>query len=286
MSIVITAATGQLGNLVVQNLLKRGIKADDIVATGRALDRLEALRAQGVRTAVLDYNNPADGVITEGDTVLLISGSEVGQRIAQHGNVVAAAKAAGAARIVYTSVVGADTTSLLVAPEHAATEDAIKDSGLTYTFLRNGWYHDNYQPAFEQARQTGVVVSSARDGRVSSASRADYAEAAAVALIGTGPDNATYELGGDTAWTMRDLAETFAEVLGQQVSLHEVTTDEHVSVLRGAGLDDGTIGFITTLDSNTADDTLLVTSGDLSRLIGRRTTPIAEAVRAWADAPN
>lgn len=286
MSFVITGATGQLGNLVVQNLLERGVKAGDIVATGRSLDRLEALRALGLRTAVLDYNNPADGVINAGDTVLLISGSEVGQRIAQHGNVVAAARAAGAARIVYTSVVRADATSLLVAPKHAATEDAIKDSGLAYTFLRNGWYHDNYQPAFEQARQTGVVVSSARDGRVSSASRADYAEAAAVALIGTGPDNATYELGGDTAWTMRDLAETFAEVLGQQVSLHEVTTDEHVSVLRGAGLDDGTIGFITTLDSNTADDTLLVTSGDLSRLIGRRTTPIAEAVRAWADAPN
>lgn len=133
MSFVITAATGQLGTLVVQNLLKRGVKADDIVATGRSLDRLEALRAQGVRTAVLDYNNPADDVISEGDTVLLISGTDVGQRIAQHGNVVAAAKAGGAARIVYTSVVGADTTSLLVAPEHAATEDAIKESGLTYT---------------------------------------------------------------------------------------------------------------------------------------------------------
>ena len=286
MSIVITAATGQLGNLVVQNLLKRGVKADDIVATGRALDRLEALRAQCVRTAVLDYNNPADGVITEGDTVLLISGSEVGQRIAQHGNVVAAAKAAGAARIVYTSVVGADATSLLVAPEHAATEDAIKDSGLTYTFLRNGWYHDNYQPAFEQARQTGVVVSSARDGRVTSASRADYSEAAALALIGDGHDNATYELGGDTAWTMRDLVDTFAEVLGKPVSLREVSTDEHVSVLREAGFDDGTIGFITTLDSNTADDTLLVASGDLSRLIGRPTTPISEAIRSWARATN
>ena len=286
MSFVITGATGQLGTLVVQKLLGRGVKADDIVATGRSLDRLEALRAQGVRTAVLDYNNPADGVINAGDTVLLISGSEVGQRIAQHGNVVVAAKAAGAARIVYTSVVGADATSLLVAPEHAATEDAIKDSGLTYTFLRNGWYHDNYQPAFEQARQTGVVVSSAQEGRVSSASRADYAEAAAVVLIGTGHDNATYELGGDTSWTMRDLADTFAEVLGRPVTLHEVTTDEHVSVLREAGLDDATIGFITTLDSNTADDTLLVTSGDLSRLIGRPTTPIAEAVRSWAHSTN
>ena len=206
----------------------------------------------------------------------------MGQRIAQHGNVVAAAKAAGAARIVYTSVVGADNTSLLVAPEHAATEEAIKDSGLTYTFLRNGWYHDNYQPAFEQARQAGVVVSSAKDGRVSSASRADYAEAAAVALMGDGHDNATYELGGDTAWTMRDLVDTFAEVLGQPVSLREVTTEEHAAVLREAGLDDGTIGFITTLDRNTADDTLLVTSGDLSRLMGRPTTPIADAVRSWA----
>lgn len=282
MSIVITAATGQLGNLVVQSLLARGVRADDIVATGRALDRLAALRSQGVRTAVLDYNNPADGVINEGDTVLLISGSEVGQRIAQHGNVIAAAKGAGAARIVYTSVVGADSTSLLVAPEHVATEQLLRDSGLTYTLLRNGWYHENYQPTFEQARRAGVVVTSARNGRVSSAARADYAEAAAVALIGDGHDNAVYELGGDTAWTMRDLVNTFAEVLGQPVSLREVDTDEHVSVLREAGLDDGTIGFITTLDTNTADDTLLVTSGDLSRLIGRPTRPIDDAVRSWA----
>ncbi|MHA6513497.1 NAD(P)H-binding protein [Tessaracoccus sp. Z1128] len=282
MSIVITAATGQLGNLVVQSLLARGVRADDIVATGRALDRLAALRSQGVRTAVLDYNNPADGVINEGDTVLLISGSEVGQRIAQHGNVIAAAKAAGAARIVYTSVVGADSTSLLVAPEHVATEQLLRDSGLTYTFLRNGWYHENYQPTLEQARQAGVVVSSAGNGLVSSASRADYAEAAAAALIGDGQDNAVYELGGDTAWTMRDLVNTFAEVLGQPVSLKEVNIDEHASILREAGLDDGTIGFITTLDTNTADDTLLVTTGDLSRLIGRPTTPIDDAVRSWA----
>lgn len=282
MSIVITAATGQLGNLVVQSLLARGVRADDIVATGRALDRLAALRSQGVRTAVLDYNNPADGVINEGDTVLLISGSEVGQRIAQHGNVIAAAKSAGAARIVYTSVVGADSTSLLVAPEHVVTEQLLRDSGLTYTLLRNGWYHENYQPTFEQARRAGVVVTSARNGRVSSAARADYAEAAAVALSGDGHDNAVYELGGDTAWTMRDLVNTFAEVLGQPVSLREVDTDEHVSVLREAGLDDGTIGFITTLDTNTADDTLLVTSGDLSRLIGRPTRPIDDAVRSWA----
>ena len=284
MSIVITAATGQVGTLVVQNLLARGVPAGDIVATGRSIGSLDALRTQGVRTAVLDYNNPSDGVITEGDTVLLISGTEVGQRIAQHGNVVAAAKAAGAARLVYTSVVAADSTSLLVAPEHAATEEIIKGSGLTYTFLRNGWYHDNYQPAFEQARQTGVVVSSAGNGRVSSAARADYAEAAAVVLIGDGHDNAVYELGGDTAWTMSDLTDTFADVLGQPVSLREVSTDEHVSVLREAGFDDGTIGFITMLDRNTADDTLLVTSGDLSRLIGRPTTPIADAVRSWARA--
>ncbi len=148
--------------------------------------------------------------------------------------------------------------------------------------MRNGWYHDNYQPAFEQARQAGVVVSSAKDGRVSSASRADYAEAAAVVLTSDGHDNATYELGGDTAWTMRDLSDTFADVLGRPVTLHEVSTDEHISLLREAGLDDGTIGFVTTLDRNTADDTLHVTSGDLSRLIDRPTTPIADAVRSWA----
>ena len=202
MSIVVTAATGQLGRLVVASVLDRGVDPAQIVATGRSTDRLTELAQQGVRVAELDYSKPADGVINAGDTVLLISGSEVGQRIEQHRNVIELAQKAGAARIVYTSVLRADRTTLAIAPEHVATEDILKASGVPYTILRNGWYTENYAPTFAQAAAGGVVVTSAGDGRISAASRQDFAEAAAAVLTGQGHDGAIYELGGDAAFTM------------------------------------------------------------------------------------
>jgi NAD(P)H dehydrogenase (quinone) len=278
MSIVVTASTGHLGRLVVASLLNRGVQPAQILATGRSSDRLATFADRGLRIAELDYTKPADDVIADGDTVLLISGSEVGQRIEQHRNVIDLARRAGAARIVYTSVLRADDTTLAIAPEHAATEEILKASGVTYTILRNGWYNENYQPTFAQAAQSGVVVTSAGDGRISSASRKDFAEAATAVLTGEGHDGATYELGGDTAFTMRELADTFATVLGRPIELRNLTSEEHRSALLGAGLDEFTIGFLVGLDRNTADGELFTDTNDLSRLIGHPTTPIAETV--------
>ncbi|MCG2623644.1 NAD(P)H-binding protein [Arthrobacter sp. I2-34] len=281
MSIVVTGATGQFGRLVVKDLLKRGVESTEITATGRAVERLRDLADRGVRTAAFDFGAPADGVIRQGDVVLLVSGSEVGQRIGQHRNVVEAAARAGAARIVYTSAPSADETTLILAPEHAATEAIIRGSGLPFTFLRNGWYSENYRPAFDQAKAAGTILGSAHGGRISSAPRADFAAAAGVVLTEEGHKNAVYELGGDAAWTMADLAGMIGDALGRAVTYQDVSADEHRRALQQAGLDEMTIGFLVGLDQNTAENTLLIETGDLSRLIGRPTTPMRETVQSW-----
>ena len=213
--------------------------------------------------------------------MLLISGSEVGQRIEQHRNVIELAQKAGAARIVYTSVLRADRTTLAIAPEHVATEEILKASGIAHTILRNGWYTENYAPAFAQAAASGAVITSAGDGRISAATRQDFAEAAAAVLTGDGHDGATYELGGDTAFTMRELADTFATVLDRPIELHNLSGEEHRAALLGAGLDQGTADFLVLLDRNTADGELATDTADLSRLIGHPTTPVAETVATW-----
>lgn len=282
MATVVTGATGRLGRLTVEALLSHGVAPTDIVATGRAVEKLSDLAERGVRVAALDYSNVADGVLSAGDVVVFVSGSELGQRIAQHRSFVEAAVKARVARVIYTSAPAADDTTLVLAPEHAATEQLIRESGLDFTFLRNGWYSENYEQAFAQAAQTGVVIASAGSGRVASAAIADYAEALAVVAATGGHDNAVYELSGDVAWTYDDLAAAFSEVLGREVVYRPLTPEQHRSTLLGAGLDEGTAGFLVALDQNTVEGLLAVTTGELSKLIGRPTTPLIETVRAWA----
>jgi NAD(P)H dehydrogenase (quinone) len=281
MAIVVTAATGQLGHGVVEHLLARGVPAEEILATARRAEALAELESQGVRVATLDYEDVDAGVLSAGDVLLLVSGNAVGSRVGQHGNVITAAVEAGVARIVYTSAPAADESDLILAPEHKATEQLIRDSGLRFTFLRNGWYTENYLQSFAQARDTGKVVASVGDGKVASAARSDYAEAAAVALSTEGHEGAVYELSGDHAWGLDELAAAFADRLGRPVSYEAVSPDEHLEILRGAGLDEGTAGFVVGLDQNIRAGLLGVTTGELSTLIGRPTTPMPETVATW-----
>lgn len=284
MSIVVTGATGPLGHHVVESLLERGVDPSEVVATGRSVEKLADLADRGVRVERLDFDQVPDSVpwLGAGDVVLLVSGNEIGQRVPQHTAVVELAQRSGAARIVYTSAPAADDTTLVVAPEHAATEQVIRASGLPFTFLRNGWYTENYLPTYDQARATGVVAGSAGDGRIASAPRADFAEAAAVVLSTEGHDNAVYELSGDVAWDFDELASVLTDVLGREVSYQRLTPEEHRQALLGAGLDEGTAGFVVALDGNAADGLLGVTTGELAQLLGRPTVPLAETVRSWA----
>ncbi|PXA70357.1 SDR family oxidoreductase [Cryobacterium arcticum] len=286
MSIVVTGATGQLGNLIVEHLINRGVAPAEITAVGRNTARLAHLAATGVATAVIDYSSPASLAAAfagaGADQLMLVSGSEVGQRVAQHTNAITAAVAAGVRHIVYTSAPAATTSALILAPEHKATEEALQAAGVPFTILRNGWYTENYTAAIVQARENGVYLTSAGDGRVASASRTDYAEAAAVVLTTPGHDNAVYELAGDVAWTGTDMAEALTEVVGRPVVFSSVSPEEHTAILTGAGLDGGTVGFVVALDGNTRDGLLAGGSTELATLIGRPTTPLIEGLRAIA----
>jgi len=280
MTIVVTGATGHLGRLTVDSLLARGVAASDIRALGRSAERLAPLAAQGVETGVIDFEKPETltAAFAGADAVLLVSGSEVGKRVQQHRNAIEAAEAAGVGRLVYTSAPHATDGGLVLAPEHKATEELLAASSLPVTILRNNWYTENYTGLIDQAAATGEIVGSAGDGRVASASRKDYAEAAAVVLTTDGHEGAVYELSGDVAWTFDELASAVGALAGREVVYRSVTPEEHTSILTGAGLDEGTAGFVVALDGNIRDGELADATSTLAELIGRPTTPLAQGL--------
>ncbi|MFL1430737.1 MULTISPECIES: NmrA family NAD(P)-binding protein [unclassified Nocardiopsis] len=285
MSVVIVGATGHLGRLVVEELLERGTPAGEVVATGRDADRLAALAERGVRTARVDLDDPATlpSALAGADTLLLISTSEPGRRLPQHRAAVEAAAAAGIGHIVYTSAPRADDTTLVLAPDHKATEELLAASGIAHTVLRNNWYNENYESQLYAARDHGAFVGGAGQGRVPSASRRDFAAAAAVVLADPAAHaGAVYELTGDTAWTYPELAETLSAVLGREVVYKDLSTAEHIAALVEAGLDEGTASFVAALDANIRDGVLGEPTGDLRRLTGRPSTPIADTLRDLA----
>jgi NAD(P)H dehydrogenase (quinone) len=277
MTIAVTAATGQLGTLVIDALLDR-TTPDQIIAIARDEAKAESLVAKGVSVRLASYDDPTElETALEGvDTVLLISGNEIGRRGVQHRNVIDASIAQGVSRLVYTSAPQIDTSTLPVAPEHLETEEYLATTAIEHALLRNNWYTENYAPGLETAAATGSVLTSAGEGRVASAARKDYAEAAAVVLTTEGPVKRVYELAGDVAWTQAELAGAFAGVLGRPVGVTQVSADEQRSILTAAGVDPGLVGFIVATDASIRDGELALTTGELSALIGRPTTPLTE----------
>lgn len=276
--IVVTGATGELGRLVIDGLLAR-VPASQVVAAVRNPDKAAGLGV-GVREADYDRPETLDDALAGADTVLLISSNEVGRRIGQHAAVIDAAKRAGVAHLSYTSAPHADTTTLALAPEHKATEQLIRDSGLPFTFLRNAWYHENYLDTIRQGAATGVVVGSAGDGRVASAARADYAAAAVEVLTGAGHENKVYELTGDAAWSFAELAAQIAKVAGSEVGYQDLSAADHRAVLTDAGLPAQLVDLLVTLDAEIGAGLLAGTPGELRALIGRPTTPVSATVEA------
>ena len=281
MSVVVTGATGQLGRLVVESLLERGVPATEIVAGGRATERIADLADLGVRVVRLDYTEPEtlDAAFAGADVVVLVSSSEVGQRFAQHSNAIAAAQRAGVGRIVYTSIPKATETPMLLAGEHRATEEAIVASGLPYTFVRNAWYIENYTPQIPTYLDHGVV-GAAGEGRVSVATRADYADAAAVVASTDGHVNAVYELGGESI-TLGGLAALVGSAAGTDVAYTDVDEDTLRGILvSAAGFPEPVAAVFADVDSRIKAGDLHVTSGDLERLIGHAPEPAAQSVKA------
>lgn len=283
MTITITAATGQLGRLVVDALLERGVEPQQIVAAVRTPAKAEDLAAKGVQVREADYERPETlGAAFAGtDRLLLISSNEVGKRGVQHANAIEAAKAAGVGSIAYTSVIKADSSGILLAGEHLATERLIRDSGLPFTFLRNSWYLENYTAPAQLAGtvERGVLLGAAGDGRVAAATRADYAAAAAAVLTGDGHQNQVYELGGDERFTLSELAATISTVAGKPVRYQDLPQAEYAKALLEAGVPAVGAEVLSDSDAGIARGELDTDSGDLRRLIGRPTTTPADAVR-------
>lgn len=277
----VTGATGHLGRLAIAELLKT-VPAANVVALVRSADKAKDLAAQGVEVRVAHYDQPdtlATALKGIGKLLLISSNELQASRSAQHGRVVEAAKAAGVQRIVYTSILHAATTTNVLAPDHKASEEAIMASGIPYSLMRHGWYTENYLDTARQAEKSGVILTSAHDGKVSSATRADYAAADVKALLGD-EGNQTYELAGDSAWNFMELAETLGRIFGRDVTVKDVDTATHVQLLMGYALDEGMANFVAALDASIAAGELENNDRVLSKMIGRPTTSLEAGLRA------
>lgn len=276
MKIGVTGATGQLGRLVVESL-KSKVSAETIVALVRNPEKAADL---GIEARTFDYTQAENLVASlKGiDKLLLISGNEVGQRLPQHLAVIDAAKQAGVKQLFYTSILHADSSPLGLATEHLATEVAIKESGLTYTILRNGWYTENYTGSAKGAVGAGAFIGNAGDGKIASAARVDYAEAAAVVLAGEGHEGKTYELAGDEVYTLTELAAEISKQSGKTIPYNNLTEAEYAGILKSFGLPDGLAEMLANSDTGASKGGLFDDSKVLSELIGRPTTSLAKVV--------
>jgi NAD(P)H dehydrogenase (quinone) len=281
-SIVVTGATGHLGRLVVESLLRRGVPADQIVAAGRKTDKIAGLAERGVEVRHVDFDAPETlaPAFAGAEKLLLVSGSDLGKRLPQHRNAVEAAKAAGVGLIVYTSAPKADSTPMKLAAEHLATEELIRASGLPFVILRNGWYLEIYTGQIPASVERGAIVGSAGDGKVSAAARADFADAAAAVLAADPAEHAgqVYELGGDEAFTLTDLADEVTRQTGSKVIYQDVPVEEYRKILEGAGLPAEAAEVFADVDLSIAGGALFITTGHLRALIGRPATTLATAV--------
>lgn len=279
--IVVTGATGQLGRLVIASLLKK-TPASNIVAAVRNVEKAKDLAAQGVQVRQADYSQPAswDTALKGANKVLLISSSEIGQRAQQHKAVIDAAKRAGVQLLAYTSVLHADTSVLGLAGEHQETEADIRASGLPAVILRNGWYTENYAMGIPTALSLGSVFGCAGDGRIASAARADYAEAAAVVLTSEGQAGKTYELAGDSAYTLGEFAAEISRQSGKAISYVDLPETEYKKALLGAGLPEFLAELLANSDTGVSKGALFDDGKQLSKLIGRPTTALATVVKS------
>ncbi|HEY1843761.1 MAG TPA: SDR family oxidoreductase [Buttiauxella sp.] len=279
--IAITGVSGLLGRLVVEDLL-HSVEAHKVVAIVRTPSKVSDLSERGVQVRAADYNDKAalQQALSGVEKLLLISSSEVGQRAAQHKNVIEAAKAAGVKLIAYTSLLHADSSPLGLAEEHIATEKLLKESHIPFVLLRNGWYTENYIASVPPALQHGVFIGSAGEGKIASAARADYAAAAAKVLTLDNQGGKVYELAGDRGWTLAELAEEVSKQSGRKVAYQNLAEEDFKVALLGAGLPDGLAAMLANSDVGASKGGLFDDGRTLSKLIGRPTTSLAESVKA------
>jgi NAD(P)H dehydrogenase (quinone) len=275
--IAVTGATGALGRLVIAELLARGQSAETVVALARTPSKADDL---GVPVRQADYSTAETlpAALKGVSTLLLISSSEVGQRVDQHRAVLQAAKAAGVAHIVYTSLLHADRSPMSLADEHRTTEADLAALGVPYTLLRNGWYTENYTGSIAGALAAGAFIGCAAEGKISSAPRHDYAAAAARVLITPALQGKTYELAGDSAYTLGELAAELSRQSGKDIPYQNLPQADYAQILAGLGLPEGLAQGLASWDVDAAHGALFDDGGALSQVIGRPTTPLATTI--------
>lgn len=274
MTIAITGSTGQLGRLAIAALTARGVTP---IALARNPDKAADL---GVPVRAFDYKAADPAALAGVSVLVLISSNDFDDRVGAHQNVIAAAKAAGVGRVIYTSILRAETSPMLLAADHKGTEAALKASGLTYTLLRNGWYIENHTGSLGGAIAAGALIGSAGEGRFSAAARKDFAEAIAVTASTSGHDNAVYELAGDQSYSYADLAAEVSRQTGKAIPYNDLSADVYAGILTGFGLPEGFAHVLADSDVQAEKGALEDNSRTLSRLIGRATTPMADVVKA------
>jgi NAD(P)H dehydrogenase (quinone) len=279
--IAVTGATGHLGRLVIEQLLQK-VPASRIVAAVRNPDKAKDLADRGVAVRKADYDDPRslEASLQGVENLLLISSNELGKRASQHAAVVEAAKKSGVRLLVYTSLLRADSARMSLAAEHLATEKTILASGIPYVILRNSWYHENHTENLGPALAHGALIGAAKTGRIAAATRSDYAAAAVAVLTTKGHEGKVYELGGDQAFTMTELAAEVAKQSGKAVVYSDMPADKYAATLRSFGLPDAVAAMLASADEGISRGELDTQSDDLRRLIGRPTTPLAAAVAA------
>ncbi|MEJ2043115.1 MAG: SDR family oxidoreductase [Reinekea sp.] len=280
--ILVTGASGQLGRLVIEELLTT-VPADEIIAAVRSPEKVQDLADKGVVVREADYARPETltAAFAGVDKALLISSSEIGQRTAQHKAVIDAAKTNAVQLLAYTSLLRADTSPMQLAEEHKATEAYLEKSGVPHVILRNGWYTENYAMGVGTALQLGAVFGCAGEGKISSAARADYAAAAAKVLTLDNQAGKIYELAGDKAYTLSEFAETVSELTGKSIAYQNLSEADYAKALVDAGLPEGFAAILADSDTGVSNGHLFENSGQLASLIGRPTTPLTEVIKAF-----
>ena len=281
MRIAVTGATGHLGGLVIDSLLNKNVEASDIVAIVRNEEKAKDLAARGINIAVAAYDDEAalKAALNGVDRLVFVSASEVGKRVEQHSNIIAAAKEAGVSFIAYTSLLNLDSSELFLAPEHQATEKMLAESGIDHANLRNGWYWENYAAALETGKAMGKFFSAAGEAKVSGAARKDFAEAAAVVVTTDGHAGKTYELAGAPALTYPEIAAQVGEVLGTDIEYVNLTVEEYEKSLVEAGLPADFAAGLAGADPVIEKGALYSESTDLQDLIGRPSTSVADTFK-------
>lgn len=281
MRIAVTGATGHLGGLVIESLLNKNVEASDIVAIVRNEEKAKDLAARGINIAVAAYDDEAalKSALNGVDRLVFVSASEVGKRVEQHSNIIAAAKEAGVSFIAYTGLLNLDSSELFLAPEHQATEKMLAESGIDHANLRNGWYWENYAAALETGKAMGKFFSAAGEAKVSGAARKDFAEAAAVVVTTDGHAGKTYELAGAPALTYPEIAAQVGEVLGTDVEYVNLTVEEYEKSLVEAGLPADFAAGLAGADPVIENGALYSESTDLQDLIGRPASTVARTFK-------